>query len=83
MEAAWTRRRFYTPNEIKVHNTEEDCWVSALGKVLDLTSLIQQYRGALTEPIGMLLLRGGCLQRLEEKQGMRPAKPIISVSIPE
>jgi|UniRef100_A0A7S4GM59 hypothetical protein len=51
MEAAWTRRRFYTPNEIKVHNTEEDCWVSALGKVLDLTSLIQQYRGALTEPI--------------------------------
>ncbi len=34
-----THRRFYTPSEVKGHNTEDDCWVSALGKVLDLSPL--------------------------------------------
>eukprot|EP00667_Euglena_gracilis_P025122 EG_transcript_29278 len=49
--AASARRRFYTPLEVKQHNVEDDCWVSARGKVLDLTPLIQTYRGALTDPI--------------------------------
>eukprot|EP00996_Jenningsia_fusiforme_P002606 NODE_3431_length_978_cov_50.824543_g3153_i0.p1 GENE.NODE_3431_length_978_cov_50.824543_g3153_i0~~NODE_3431_length_978_cov_50.824543_g3153_i0.p1 ORF type:complete len:212 (-),score=41.72 NODE_3431_length_978_cov_50.824543_g3153_i0:219-854(-) len=44
-------QRFYTPSEVAQHNTEDDCWVSALGKVLDLTPLIQQHRGTLTNPI--------------------------------
>jgi len=34
-----------------MHNTEDDCWVSALGKVLDLSQVTAHYRGALTQPI--------------------------------
>lgn len=34
-----------------MHNSEDDCWVSALGQVLDLCAVTSQYRGALTEPI--------------------------------
>jgi hypothetical protein len=45
------RRRFLTPKEVSVHHTEDDCWVSAMGCVLDLTPLVAAHRGALTEPI--------------------------------
>lgn len=38
-------QRYYTPNEVSVHNTLEDLWVSFLGKVYDLTPLCQQYKG--------------------------------------
>mmetsp|Transcript_22296 Transcript_22296/g.39468 ORF Transcript_22296/g.39468 Transcript_22296/m.39468 type:complete len:241 (+) Transcript_22296:208-930(+) len=34
------RRRFYTPAEVALHNCAKDCWVSAFGKVLDLTPLL-------------------------------------------
>lgn len=34
-------RRYYTPYEVAIHNSAEDCWVSFLGKVYDLTQLIQ------------------------------------------
>lgn len=37
--------RFYTRNEVQHHCTEEDAFVSANGKVLDLTPLIRKYRG--------------------------------------
>ncbi|KAJ9444699.1 cytochrome b5 domain containing 1 [Diplonema papillatum] len=43
--------RYFTPNEVRRHNTEDDCWVSLLGKVLDLTPLIAQYKGAASMPI--------------------------------
>jgi len=33
-------RRYYTPAEVAIHNKENDCWVSFLGKVYDLTPLI-------------------------------------------
>eukprot|EP01116_Phalansterium_solitarium_P013226 TRINITY_DN3042_c0_g1_i2.p1 TRINITY_DN3042_c0_g1~~TRINITY_DN3042_c0_g1_i2.p1 ORF type:complete len:238 (+),score=45.95 TRINITY_DN3042_c0_g1_i2:124-837(+) len=33
-------RRYYTPAEVSIHNKENDCWVSFLGKVYDLTPLI-------------------------------------------
>lgn len=45
------QRRYFTPKEVAVHHTEEDCWVSALGRVLNLTELIATHRGALTEPL--------------------------------
>eukprot|EP00755_Sulcionema_specki_P029631 Sspe_Gene.92560::Locus_65017_Transcript_3_3_Confidence_0.500_Length_1320::g.92560::m.92560 len=46
-----TRTRYLTPNEVRQHNTEDDAWVSIHGKVLDLTPLIAEYRGSLTEPL--------------------------------
>lgn len=35
--------QFFTPNEVVVHNSGNDCWVSFLGLVRDLTPLIQKY----------------------------------------
>ncbi len=35
-------RRYYTDNDVKVHNTSNDCWVVLFNKVYDLTILIQE-----------------------------------------
>ena len=43
--------RFYTLNEVQEHCSEDDAWVSANGKVLDLTKLLSRYRGTLTQPL--------------------------------
>lgn len=45
------RRRYYTPNEVKLHNSANDCWVSIFHEVYDLTELIQLNYGLLTDPI--------------------------------
>ena len=45
--AKMVRSKFYTPNEVSVHNTMEDLWVSFLGKVYDLTPLCQKFKGGL------------------------------------
>eukprot|EP00300_Choanocystis_sp_HF-7_P011528 c17500_g1_i1.p1 GENE.c17500_g1_i1~~c17500_g1_i1.p1 ORF type:complete len:219 (+),score=48.34 c17500_g1_i1:67-723(+) len=39
------RRRFYTKTEVAMHNCAEDCWLSWLGAVYDLTALVGQYEG--------------------------------------
>lgn len=39
------RPKFFTPSEVKVHNTAEDLWVSLLGQVLDLTELAEKHKG--------------------------------------
>jgi hypothetical protein len=49
--AAAATKRFFTANEVREHGSEDDAWVSARGKVLDLTSLIAKYRGTLTQPL--------------------------------
>lgn len=36
---------YYLPNEILLHNTAEDLWVSALGKVYDLSELVKEFEG--------------------------------------
>jgi cytochrome b involved in lipid metabolism len=36
-----TIRRYYTPYEVAQHNTPDDCWVSFLGSVYDITRLIK------------------------------------------
>eukprot|EP00695_Tsukubamonas_globosa_P001911 TRINITY_DN2984_c0_g1_i1.p1 TRINITY_DN2984_c0_g1~~TRINITY_DN2984_c0_g1_i1.p1 ORF type:complete len:218 (-),score=34.01 TRINITY_DN2984_c0_g1_i1:36-689(-) len=46
-----TKRRFYMPSEIATHSTEDDAWVSFLGKVYDITRLIRENRGHLTAPL--------------------------------
>ena len=38
-------KRYFTANEVAVHNTMEDLWVSFLGKVYDLTPLCQKHKG--------------------------------------
>ncbi|CAB3987130.1 Hypothetical predicted protein [Paramuricea clavata] len=46
------RPKYYTPNEVGIHNTLKDIWVSFLGKVYDLTPLCKKYAGdVLLKPI--------------------------------
>ena len=40
-----SRPKYFTPNEVSVHNTLKDLWVSFLGKVYDLTPLCDKYSG--------------------------------------
>lgn len=44
--------KYYTPNEISIHNSSEDIWVSYLGKVYNLTKLIKDHKNdPLIKPI--------------------------------
>ena len=44
--------KYYTPNEVSVHNTSDDIWVSYLGKVYDLTKLVAEHKSdPLIKPI--------------------------------
>jgi cytochrome b involved in lipid metabolism len=49
--APYKRRRYYTPQEVKVHNTPNDCWVSFFHEVYDITELIQKNYSHLVDPI--------------------------------
>ena len=42
------RPKYYTPNEVEIHNTLEDLWVTFLGNVYDLTPLCEKYKGELS-----------------------------------
>ena len=44
-ENAPRRPKYFTPNEVSIHNTLKDIWVSFLGKVYDLTPLCKKYAG--------------------------------------
>lgn len=39
------KSRYFTPNEVLTHNSPEDCWVSFLGRVWDLTPICAQNKG--------------------------------------
>lgn len=39
------RPKYYTPNEVNIHNTLKDLWVSFLGKVYDLTPMCEKHAG--------------------------------------
>jgi len=41
------RPKFFTPNEVSLHSTLKDIWVSYLGKVYNLTPLCEEYSGDL------------------------------------
>lgn len=45
------RRRYYTPEEVKCHNTANNCWVVIFHEVFDLTELVQKNYSYLTDPI--------------------------------
>lgn len=38
----YKKRRYYTPKDVAIHNTPNDCWVSLFNEILDLTELIQK-----------------------------------------
>lgn len=44
-------QRFYTPAEVASHDRFDDIWVSYFHKVYDLTELVQNNAGPLTQPI--------------------------------
>lgn len=39
------RPKYYTPNEVSIHNTINDLWVSFLGNVYNLTPLGEKFKG--------------------------------------
>jgi cytochrome b involved in lipid metabolism len=49
--APYKRRRYYTPQEVRQHNTANDCWVSFFNEVYDLTNLIQMNYSSLVDPL--------------------------------
>ncbi|XP_018335859.1 cytochrome b5 domain-containing protein 1-like isoform X2 [Agrilus planipennis] len=47
-----TDRIYIAPFEVALHNQPEDCWVSFLGKVFNLTKLVQEFKNTdLVKPI--------------------------------
>ena len=38
----YKKRRYYTPADVAVHNTANDCWISFFNEIFDLTELIQK-----------------------------------------
>ena len=46
------RHRYILPSEVAMHNTSDDCWVSFLDHVWDLTKLVQEHKNELSvQPI--------------------------------
>ena len=43
--------KYYTPEEVALHNNADDCWVSIYEKIYDLTALVANNRGILADPI--------------------------------
>lgn len=43
--------KYYTQDEIAIHNHVDDCWVSIFDDVYDITALIKANRGALSMPL--------------------------------
>lgn len=43
--------KYFTPDEVAMHNCAEDCWVSIYHNVYDITSLIGANRGVLADPL--------------------------------
>lgn len=44
-------RRYYTPYEVAQHNEPNDCWVSFLGGVYDISGVIMSNPGVLSAPL--------------------------------
>lgn len=44
-------RRYYTPDEVRSHNTANDCWISIFNDVYDITKLVQNNYSRLVDPL--------------------------------
>ncbi|RYH04823.1 cytochrome b5 domain-containing protein [archaeon] len=51
--------KYYTEDEIAVHNHIDDCWVTIFDDVYDITELVKAHRGPLTVPL--LAAAGGSI----------------------
>lgn len=49
--APYRSQKYYHPEEVRKHNTANDCWVSIFNDVYDLTQIIQIFYSKLTDPI--------------------------------
>lgn len=43
--------KYFTQEELAVHNNPENCWVTIFDKVYDISSLIMDNRGPLSNPL--------------------------------
>ena len=43
--------KYFTPEEVSVHNSADDCWVSIFKNIFDLTELLKENRGELALPL--------------------------------
>jgi hypothetical protein len=43
--------KYYTADEVRIHNSEDDCWVTIFDDVYDITSLLAENRGTLAIPL--------------------------------
>ena len=43
--------KYFTPEEVAIHNSADDCWVCIFKNIYDLTLLIQENRGSLALPL--------------------------------
>jgi hypothetical protein len=43
--------KYYTAEEVGVHNSADDCWVSIFKNIYDITELLQLNRGELALPL--------------------------------
>lgn len=37
--------KYFTPNEVRLHRSADDIWVSYMGRVYDLTNLCETHAG--------------------------------------
>lgn len=43
--------KYFTAEEVAVHNSADDCWVSIFKNIFDLTELLRENRGTLAIPL--------------------------------
>ncbi|KAL1530101.1 hypothetical protein AB1Y20_001023 [Prymnesium parvum] len=46
-----SQQRYFTPAEVAMHSTADDCWVSVFRKIINLTPLIKVNPGHLVQPL--------------------------------
>mmetsp|Transcript_3122 Transcript_3122/g.5306 ORF Transcript_3122/g.5306 Transcript_3122/m.5306 type:complete len:227 (+) Transcript_3122:176-856(+) len=51
MVTAMVKTQYYTPHEVSMHSAPDDCWVSFLGGVNNLTQFIKANEGPLVQPL--------------------------------
>lgn len=45
-------RNYYLPDEVALHNSADDCWVSFFNQVFDITKLLAaNYKSELCDPL--------------------------------
>ena len=79
--------KYFTPEEVSVHNCGEDCWVIVYDNVYDLTALVSANPGELAQPIlknaGMSVSHWFNKATRDVKTYVDPIKNIVMPFLPE